>query len=131
MGVFHHASAVCQGVAGAAGALVPGLYLVAAGLKVLDHIVTTNAAADVRTIRTVYSLQAAHVHATAAVLALLLSTLIALSVASGMTLDVITTSHMTSFLFKLARAFAVVEQVAVYVRGAATTSNAVNFVCST
>ncbi|KAL3150894.1 hypothetical protein ABBQ32_000644 [Trebouxia sp. C0010 RCD-2024] len=44
--VFSHFSTLCQGITGSAGALVPGLYVVAVGLKVLDQIVVTNATAD-------------------------------------------------------------------------------------
>lgn len=46
--VFSHFSTLCQGITGSAGALVPGLYVVAVGLKVLDQIVVTNATADVK-----------------------------------------------------------------------------------
>lgn len=49
MEVFHHISVIGQAVSGCAGVLVPGPYLVAVALNILDQIVTTNAAADVST----------------------------------------------------------------------------------
>lgn len=52
--VFSGFSHLTQQLSTSAGALVPGLYLVAVGMKFLDHMVNANAKADVRRTQTLH-----------------------------------------------------------------------------